>query len=122
VNNRGGNSQVIFTRSLRQIQRLYLRHGIYSEYYGDYTLTVELTTTAGSNLPTLDAVRNTKWVEGSQYVKFSDVKVALGKGRDSHSTGEQLHFLTAHFCRCYDCGLQLIPADALERRSSNATR
>jgi hypothetical protein len=81
-------------------------------YYGHYTLSVggesygrKLTSNKS------DAIRNTTWVEGSQYVKFSAVQV--GPGQDIEiliRPGEQVVGPDGrHFADAMICGLQLIP-------------
>jgi beta-lactamase regulating signal transducer with metallopeptidase domain len=78
--NQGGNSKLILRYVPAGKYTVYLYgHGINPLYYGDYTLTVG-TRNYGRKQTSHkeDAIRNTKWVEGSQYVKFANVKVGEG--------------------------------------------
>ena len=113
MNNQGGNAQVILKGVPVGTYDLYI-YGHESDpvAYGDYTLTVgdhsygrKMTSNKS------DAIENTSWVEGSQYVKYSGIKVV---------TGEELKILiqpggqvTDHFGRVFTDasinGLQLIP-------------
>jgi beta-lactamase regulating signal transducer with metallopeptidase domain len=112
--NRGGNSQVILHQVPPGQYSLYLYgHGPNGPYYGDYTVTVgsrnygRKQTTYGD-----DAGRNTKWVEGSQYVRFSGVKVGLGEDVQIliQPGGQVSDFPGRTFSDAIICGLQLIPA------------
>jgi beta-lactamase regulating signal transducer with metallopeptidase domain len=114
VNNQGGNSQVILHQVPPGKYDVYIYgHGAKSAgYYGDYTLSVgshkygRKTTTHG-----MDAERNTKWVEGSQYVKFSGVKVGPDeKVEILIQPGAQVSDESGRtFADAMICGLQLIP-------------
>lgn len=81
-------------------------------YYGDYTLTVG-THEYGRQQTSheMDAVRNTKWVEGSQYVKFSGVKVGPAEEVDVLiRPGAQVTLSDGRtIADAIICGLQLIP-------------
>jgi hypothetical protein len=111
--NRGGNSTVILRHVPPGKYALYIYgHGPTPLYYGDYTLTVG-TRNYGRKQTShkIDAIRNTKWVEGSQYVKFPSVKVAEGDeveiliqpgGQVSDASGRT-------FADAMICGLQLVP-------------
>ena len=112
--NRGGNSQVVLHRVPPGKYSLYLYgHGPDAPYYGDYTVTVgsrnygRKQTTHGE-----DAGRSTKWVEGSQYVRFSGVKVGVGESiRILIQPGGQVSDPSGRtFSDAMICGLQLIPA------------
>lgn len=80
--NRGGNSTVILHQVPAGKYRVYLYGaGATPGYYGDYSVSVagreygrKQTTRKG------DAFGKSKWVEGSQYVRFSNVKVGPGEG------------------------------------------
>jgi hypothetical protein len=81
VNNQGGNSQVILHHVPPGNYALYLYgHGVQPLYYGDYAVSVagrdygRKKTTTGN-----DALENTDWVEGSQYVVFPAVNVSAGE-------------------------------------------
>lgn len=77
VNNQGGNSQVILKNVPQGNYQIYIYgHGTDPMYYGDYTVSVagkDYGRKATSNGK--DAIENTQWVEGSQYVKFDKVIV-----------------------------------------------
>ena len=89
-------------------------HGTDPLYYGDYTLTVG-TRNYGRKQTShkLDAIRNTKWVEGSQYVKFSDVRVGDGEEVEVliQPGGQVTDPLGRTFADAMICGLQLIPVE-----------
>jgi hypothetical protein len=112
VNNQGGNSMVKLHHVPPGKYQIYIYgHGTDPLYYGDYTLTVghrsygRKMTSHGS-----DAVENTKWVEGSQYVRFTSVKVATGEDVDILiHPGGQVTALGRTFADAMICGLQLIP-------------
>jgi hypothetical protein len=61
----------------------------------------------------MDAIQNTKWVEGSQYVKFPNVKV--GEGEEVEvliRPGAQVTEPSGRtFADAMICGLQLIPVE-----------
>ena len=110
---RGGNSTVILHQVPPGKYTVYIYgHGPNPIYYGDYTLTVG-TQNYGRKQTThnADAVRNTKWVEGSQYVRFSNVKV--GEGEEIEvliQPGEQVTDPSGRtFADAMICGLQLVP-------------
>ena len=111
--NRGGNSTVILHRVPAGKYQVYVYGaGLTPGYYGDYTLSVagreygrKQTSHKG------DAFRKPKWAEGSQYVRFSNVKV---------EPGEELTILIRPgdpvtdssgrtFSDAFIAGLQLIP-------------
>jgi hypothetical protein len=114
VNNQGGNSQVILHYVPPATYDVYIYgHGAKSAgYYGDYTLSVgkrkygRKSTTHG-----MDAERNTKWVEGSQYVKFSGVKLGVGERMEILiKPGAQVSDdFGRTFADAMICGLQLVP-------------
>ena len=111
--NRGGNSTVILHHVPPGNYNVYIYgHGPNPIYYGDYTLTVG-THDYGRKQTShkMDSIQNTKWVEGSQYVKY--LKVEVGEG-------EEIEILIQPGARVTDpsgrsfadamiCGLQLIP-------------
>jgi hypothetical protein len=115
-NNQGGNSEVILHKVPPGKYHLYIYgHGNDPLYYGDYSLRVGTRSfgrKATSNQ--VDAIENTQWVEGSQYVKFRNVDVAadedvkiiihpggqITKGSDTWSYADAMI-----------CGLQLIPVN-----------
>ena len=75
--NKGGNSEVVLTNVPTGIYDLYLYgHHILPGGYGDYTVTVgtrdygRKATANGMN-----AITDTQWIEGSQYVKFALIQV-----------------------------------------------
>jgi beta-lactamase regulating signal transducer with metallopeptidase domain/biopolymer transport protein ExbD len=78
--NQGGNSYVILNGVPAGTYDLYIYgHTRCPVGYGDYTLTVG-THHYGRKITSnqSDAIENTTWVEGSQFVKFAGVKVASG--------------------------------------------
>jgi hypothetical protein len=113
VNNQGGNSRVILYHVPPGTYALYLYgHGIQPLYYGDYAVSVagrdygRKQTTTGT-----DAVENTDWVEGSQYVRFPALAVVAGENIEILiRPGGQI---TDHLGRIVSdamiCGLQLVP-------------
>ena len=113
ANNRGGDASVLLHDVPPGTYHLYLYgHGTSPQYYGDYTVTVGdhsygRKTTSKEN----DVMENTRWVEGSQYVKFSEVKVA--KGEKIHvliQPGGEVESSGRVFSDAMIAGLQLIPA------------
>jgi hypothetical protein len=113
ANNKGGDSKVILHRVPPGKYSVYIYgHGLDPLYYGDYTLTVgDREYGRKTTSHKWDAVKNTKWVEGSQYVRFSGVKVAAGEniriliqpgGEVTTPDGRQIQDAII-------CGLQLIP-------------
>ena len=119
--NKGGNSTVILHQVPPGKYSIYL-YG-YSEnplYWGDYTLTVG--THDYGRKKTLQkkvAEGNTKWIEGSQYVKFSSVMVGEGEEvRVLIRPGPKVTDASGRtFADAMINGLQLIP----EGRSRAAT-
>ena len=113
MNNQGGNSQVILHDVAPGNYQLYIYgHGNVASYYGDYTVSVgnrnygRKATSHGT-----DAIENTRWVEGSQYVKFQGVKVSPGDDVEilirpgapvTDNSGRT-------FADAMICGLQLVP-------------
>jgi beta-lactamase regulating signal transducer with metallopeptidase domain len=111
--NRGGNSTLILRYVPAGKYTVYIYgHGSDPLYYGDYTLSVG-TRNYGRKQTShkMDAVRNTKWVEGSQYVKFSNVKVAQGEEVEVlvQPGGQVTDPSGRTFADAMICGLQLIP-------------
>ena len=113
--NRGGDSTVILRQVPPGKYALYIYgHGPDPLYYGDYTLTVG-TRNYGRKQTSHkeDAIQNTKWVEGSQYVKFPNVKV--GEGEEVAvliRPGAQVTEPSGRtFADAMICGLQLVPVD-----------
>jgi hypothetical protein len=114
VNNQGGSSLVTLYNVSPGSYDIYVYgHGTDPNYYGDYQVTVgdhdygRKQTTHGA-----DAVENTKWVEGSQFVRFKDVNV----GKDDilmihiQPGGTVTDRGGRTFADAMICGLQLIPA------------
>lgn len=112
-NNQGGNSQVSLHNVPPGSYNLYVYgHGANPVYYGDYTLIVgnrEQGRRMTSNR--MDAIQNTVWVEGSQYVKFANIQVYSQE--DIHiviQPGAQVTDPSGRsFADAMICGLQLIP-------------
>jgi beta-lactamase regulating signal transducer with metallopeptidase domain len=114
LGNKGGDSTVILHHVPAGKYQIYIYgHGLDPLYYGDYTLTVG-TRNYGrkQTYHKDDAGQKTQWVEGSQYVKFSNVKVGSGEdmeilirpgGQVSDPSGRT-------FADAIIFGLQLIPA------------
>ena len=75
--NKGGNSTVILRQVPAGKYNVYIYgHGPNAPYYGDYTLSVgEHQYGRKQTSPKKDAGEYTKWVEGIQYVRFSNVRV-----------------------------------------------
>ncbi len=114
VNNRGGNSRVILYHVPAGTYSLYIYgHGTTPLYYGDYSVFASgrdygrKKTSAND-----DAAENTRWVEGSQYVKFPAVKVAAGEKIEIliRPGGQVTDPSGRTFADAMICGLQLIPA------------
>lgn len=114
VNNQGGNARVILKEIPPGKYDVYIYgHEADPVAYGDYTLSVGgrdygRKTTSNKS----DAIENTTWVEGSQYVKYSNVEVAAGSELEVLiQPGGQV---TDHWGRTFSDatinGLQLIPA------------
>jgi len=115
VNNQGGSSRVILSQVPPGTYSLYLYgHGTQPLYFGDYAVSVagrdygRKKTTHGN-----DALENTDWVEGSQYVVFPVVNVSAGEnleilirpgGPTAASGGRVVNDAMI-------CGLQLVPAN-----------
>jgi beta-lactamase regulating signal transducer with metallopeptidase domain len=115
ANNKGGNSSVILHHVPPGKYQLFIyRHGTQPLYYGDYTLTVgDHSYGRKTTSHKLDAVRNKKWVEGSQYVRFPDVTVGSGQNieiliRPGGPSPTPYGTLVSD---AMICGLQLIPAN-----------
>ncbi|MGO8925860.1 MAG: M56 family metallopeptidase [Limisphaerales bacterium] len=115
--NRGGDSTVILRQVPPGKYAVYIYgHGTVPLYYGDYTLTVG-TRNYGQKQTShkMDAIENTKWVEGSQYVKFTNVKV--GEEEDMEVLirpgAEVTEPSGRSFADAMICGLQLIPENPL---------
>jgi hypothetical protein len=111
--NKGGDSTVILHRVPAGKYTVYIYgHGPNPIYYGDYTLTVgERNYGRKKTSHKMDAIRNTKWAEGSQYVKFSNVKVGEAEEIEiliqPGGTVTDSHGRT--FADAMICGLQLVP-------------
>jgi hypothetical protein len=74
-----GNSQVILYNVLAgRYQASHLRAMEDPGISGTTALMVGVTTTVAANVHQADAIENTDWVEGSQYVRF-DRSVATGQ-------------------------------------------
>lgn len=116
ANNRGGNASVILHQVPAGKYDVYIYgHKPEPLYYGDYTLTVgNHSYGRKSTFHEDDYGQNTEWVEGSQYVKFSGVKVVPGEkveiliqpGGRLTTEGQS----GQGFADAMICGLQLIPA------------
>jgi serine/threonine protein kinase len=117
ADNHGGDAKVILHHVPPGRYQIYIYgHGTERLYYGDYQLTVgrrdygRMTTSHN-----LDAIQNTNWVEGSQYVCFrgvtvapgEDVKILIRPGGPATTPGGRT------VCDAMICGLQLIPAPHL---------
>jgi len=111
--NKGGDSKVILRNVPPGKYRVYIYgHGRDALYYGDYTLTVGTHNYGRKQTsPKADAIKNTRWVEGSQYVKFSNVKVASGEEMEIliQPGGQVTEDSGRTFSDAMICGLQLIP-------------
>ena len=111
--NRGGNSTVILHHVPPGNYTVYIYgHGPNPVYYGDYTLTVGTHDYGRKQTSSkMDAIRNTKWVENSQYVKFSKVKVGAGEEIEVLiQPGAQVTDPSGRtFADAMICGMQLIP-------------
>jgi hypothetical protein len=113
MNNQGGNSMVILHHVPPGKYQVYIYgHGSKNGLcYGDYTLSVgghvygRKTTSHGD-----DAQRNTKWVEGSQYVKFTGVKVGPEQAMEIliQPGGQVTDSSGRTFADAMICGLQLV--------------
>ena len=113
MGNRGGNSKVILHQVPPGKYTVYIYgHGPNPLYYGDYTLTVGARNYGRKQTShKMDAIRNTKWVQGSQYVKFSNVEV--GERQEVEvliQPGGQVTDPSGRtFADAMICGLQLVP-------------
>jgi beta-lactamase regulating signal transducer with metallopeptidase domain len=112
--NKGGNSTVILHYVPAGKYSVYLyAFGPTRDYYGDYTLTAG-TRDYGrkQTYQKKGTIHDTKWIEGLQYVRFSNVKV--GEGEDVEVLIQPGRMVTdvseRSFSDGYICGLQLIPA------------
>jgi hypothetical protein len=115
--NRGGNSTVVLHQMPAGKYNVYIYgYGPEPAYYGDYTLTAR-TRNYGRKQTHQKAgtIRNTKWVEGSQYVRFSNVKV--GEGEEVEvliRPGKPITDPSGRtFADAMICGLQLVPVNPL---------
>ena len=113
TSNHGGNARVILHQVPAGKYQLYIYgHGLDAGYYGDYTVTVG-GREYGRKKTTdkYDGGHYTEWVEGIQYVRFSNVKVGQGEKVDilirpgAQVTNGSGRTLTDAMI----CGLQLIP-------------
>ena len=111
--NKGGNSEVILHNVPPGKYSVYIYgHGPQAAYYGDYTLTVgghnygRKQTTAKA-----EAGKYTKWGDGIQYVRFSNVKVGPEEDMDIliRPGGQVTDGSGRSFSDAMICGLQLIP-------------
>jgi len=117
VENQGGDAKVILHQVPPGKYQIFIYgHGTEPLYYGDYELTVgqrrygRMTTSHST-----DAIQNTNWVEGSQYVCFRGVTIAPGEnvkilirpGGPAATPGGRM------VSDAMICGLQLIPAPHL---------
>jgi beta-lactamase regulating signal transducer with metallopeptidase domain len=111
--NRGGNSRVILYNVPAGKYYVYIYgHGPDAPYYGDYTLSVGgrdygRKQTSGK----VAAGKYSKWVEGVQYVKFSNVKVGAEEDMEVfiQPGGQVTDGSGRTFSDAMICGLQLIP-------------
>lgn len=112
ANNKGGDSKVILHRVPAGKYDVYVYgHATNPVYYGDYTLTVGNRNYGRKTTShELDAVENTKWVEGSQYVKFIGVSVASGEKLEILiQPGGEVNISGRTVADAMICGLQLVP-------------
>ena len=114
MGNKGGNSTVILHHVPAGKYQIYIYgHGLDPLYYGDYTLRVG-TRNYGrkQTYHKDDAGQETQWVEGSQYVKFSNVKVGSGEDMEIliRPGGQVTDPSGRTFADAIIFGLQLIPA------------
>jgi len=112
--NKGGNSTVILHQVPAGKYHVYIYgHGPNAPYYGDYTLSVaEHQYGRKQTSPQKAASEYTKWIEGIQYVKFSNVRVGAGEEmRILIRPGGQVTDPSGRtFSDAMIAGLQLIPA------------
>lgn len=111
--NKGGNSTVILHQVPAGKYNVYIYgHGPNAPYYGDYTLSVgEHQYGRKQTSPKKDAGTYTKWAEGIQYVRFSNVRVgAEEEMRILIRPGGQVTDPSGRtFSDAMIAGLQLIP-------------
>jgi beta-lactamase regulating signal transducer with metallopeptidase domain len=111
--NKGGDSTVILHHVPAGKYQVYIYgHGLEPLYYGDYTLSVAGHEYGRKNtFHKDDAGQKTKWVEGSQYVKFSNVKVGADQDMEIliRPGGEVSAPSGRTFADAIIFGLQLIP-------------
>ena len=112
VNNQGGDAKVILYHVPAGTYSLYLYgHTLYHTQNGDYEVSVagrnygRKQTSSGS-----DAVLNTDWVEGSQYVRFPAVDVAEGENLEIliHPGNRTIVNGGRSVADAMICGLQLV--------------
>ncbi len=112
--NKGGNSTVILRQVPAGKYNVYVYgHGPNAPYYGDYTLSVgQHQYGRKQTSPKKAAGDYTKWVEGIQYVRFSNVRVGAGEEmRILIRPGGQVTDPSGRtFSDAMIAGLQLIPA------------
>lgn len=112
-NNQGGNAEVILSRVPAGTYDIYIYgHEAAPEAYGDYTLTVgdhAYGRKVTSNKS--DAIENTNWVEGSQYVKFCRVVIGANDAVDIliKPGGQVTDGFGRTFTDATINGLQLVP-------------
>ena len=115
--NRGGNSTVILHQVPAGKYSVYIYgFGPNPDYYGDYTLSVgTLKYGRKQTYQKKGTFRDTKWIEGLQYVRYSNVKV--GEGQDVEVLIQPGREVTdpsgRSFADGYICGMQLIPEGRL---------
>jgi len=112
VNNQGGDAKVTLYHVPPGTYSLYLYgHSILALQNGDYEVSVagrdygRKKTSSGS-----DAVTNTTWVEGSQYVRFPAVRVVAGENLEIliHPGGRVIVNGGRSVADAMICGLQLV--------------
>jgi hypothetical protein len=112
ANNQGGNSRVILTNVPAGTYSLYIYgHGTDPLYNGDYTVSVaghdygRKQTSTGH-----DAIENTNWIEGSQYVRFDAIPVTSGDDLEIliRPGGQVTDPSGRTFADAMICGLQLV--------------
>ena len=112
----GSNSQVILHQVPEGVYDVYVYgHGTDPLYYGDYALTVgNHYYGRKSTSHEVDAVTNTTWVEGSQYVRFRNVKVGADENVEIliRPGGSVTEASGQTYADPMICGLQLLPAKA----------
>jgi hypothetical protein len=111
-NNQGGNAKVVLGRVPAGSYDLYIYgHGVDPTYFGDYTLTIgsrNFGRKATSNQ--FNGAEQKEWVEGGQYVKYSDIDVRSGEDMEIliRPGGEMSDGVRA-FADAIIFGLQLVP-------------